>query len=294
MHKQQDNPFAILMYHRVAARTAGLAEPTWNVPPDRFRRQLEGLVARGYRPWPLQRALAYRRDGEPIPRRTFVVTFDDGYESVYHNAWPILKELAIPATIFLVTSYLDTGRPFAFDDWAAAGSAGAAAATWMPLSTAHCAEMARGGLVELGSHTHTHADFRGRPDEFRRDLARSLDVLADSFGVKRAAFAFPYGRFDDELIAASRAAGVLCALTAEQQLVGTHADPFTAGRIYVDGADSAARLAWKLNGWYTALRRLGRWLRRHRPTGPSPFGQRAESWQPTEQCPAAATRAITP
>ena len=109
--------------------------------------------------------------GEPIPRRTFVVTFDDGYESVYETAWPILKELSIPATVFIVTSYLDSGRPFVFDDWAAAGSAAAPAAAWRPLSTAQCNEMARDGLIELGSHTHTHADFRGRPEEFRRDLA---------------------------------------------------------------------------------------------------------------------------
>jgi peptidoglycan/xylan/chitin deacetylase (PgdA/CDA1 family) len=293
MHRQQDNPFAILMYHRVAAQTAGVAEPTWNVPPDRFRRQLEGLISRGYRPWSLRQALAHRRTGEPIPARTFVVTFDDGYESVYQNAWPILKELSVPATMFLVTAYLDTDRPFSFDDWTMAGSACVPAAAWKPLTTAQCVEMARQGLVELGSHTHTHADFRGRPEEFRRDLARSLEVLRNSFGVERPTFAFPFGQFDNDLIAVSRASGVLCALTAEQELVAPHSDSFTAGRIYVDGGDTAARLAWKLNGWYTTLRAIGRWLRRRRPTGPAPFGQRNGHWQLAEQCPAAATRAIT-
>ena len=53
-----------------------------------------------------------------------------------------------------------------------------------------------------------------------------------------------------------------------------NSDPFTAGRIYVDGHDTAGRLAWKLNGWYTALRGIGRWLRRRRPTGPAPIKQR--------------------
>jgi peptidoglycan/xylan/chitin deacetylase (PgdA/CDA1 family) len=294
MQREEDNPFAILMYHRVTARTAGVAEPTWNVTPDRFRQQLEGLISRGYRAWPLRQALARRLAGEPIPRRTFVVTFDDGYESVYENAWPILTALSIPATVFLVTSYLDAGRPFAFDDWVAAGSAAVPAAAWRPLSTAQCSEMARDGLIELGSHTHTHADSRGRPEEFRRDLARSLEVLADSFGVKLATFAFPFGRFDDDLVAVSRAAGVLCALSAEQKLVAPNSDPFTAGRIYVDGHDTASRLAWKLNGWYTALRGIRRWLRRRRPTGPAAIGQRNGHWEPAERRPTTATRPISP
>ena len=185
----------------------------------------------------------------------FVVTFDDGYENVYHNAWPILKELSVPATVFLVTSYLDADRPFASDDWAAAGSAGVPATAWRPLSTAQCAEMIEHGLVEIGSHTHTHADFRGRPEAFRRDLARSLDVLREPLGVAQAPFAFPFGHAEPELIAAAREAGVTCALTAEPEPVAPQADPFTWGRFTVAGSDTAATLALKLSGWYTSLAR---------------------------------------
>ena len=167
------------------------SRPTWNVTPERFRRQLAGLLSRGYRPWPLRRALACRAAGEPIPPRTFVVTFDDGYDNVYRNAWPILKELSVPATVFMVTSYLDADRPFTFDDWVAAGSADVPATAWKPLSTAHCAEMIEHGLVEIGSHTHTHGDFCGRPEAFRHDLARSLDVLRDAFGVRARVLCVP-------------------------------------------------------------------------------------------------------
>ena len=59
-----------------------------------------------------------------IPSNVFAVTFDDGYENNYLNALPILRELNVPATIFVATKYLDTDRPFPFDDWSAAGKSG--------------------------------------------------------------------------------------------------------------------------------------------------------------------------
>ncbi len=145
--------------------------PTWNVTPARFRAQIQGLLARGYRPWPLRKVLAYHDAGQSIPPQTFVVTFDDGYENVYQQAFPVLREHDVPATVFLATAYLDSHGPFPFDDWPCAGAPGVPAETWRPLTTAQCEEMLASGLVELGSHTHVHADFRNRPEDFRRDLA---------------------------------------------------------------------------------------------------------------------------
>src|SRR5262249_14325564 len=102
----------ILMYHRVAPLPdgKGVRAPTWNVTPSRLREQLSGLLDRGYRPWPLRQALAHSRQGLPLPSTAFVVTFDDGYESVYRHAWPILRALRIPATVFLATAYLDSAE----------------------------------------------------------------------------------------------------------------------------------------------------------------------------------------
>lgn len=273
MHKRQDNPFGILMYHRVTPRIAGVSPPTWNVEPRQFRRQLEGLLTRGYRAWPLRRALACRRAGEPIPPRVFVVSFDDGYDNVYLNAWPILKELAVPATVFLVTSYLGDDQPFTCDDWAAAGSKHVPAESWRPLSTAHCAEMLEHGLMEVGSHTHTHGFFPGRGEDFRKDLAQSLHVLCERLGVNRASFAFPFGCHDAELVQAVREANVLCALTARQDLVSPQADPFLWGRLAVAEGDTATMLAWKLRGWYMKFRNVWRWFRRSHLSGRALLGQ---------------------
>jgi len=295
MPKRQDNSFGILMYHRVAPWTDGVPEPTWNVTPERFRRQLAGLLSRGYRPWPLRRALAYRQAGKPFPARMFVVTFDDGYDNIYHHAWPILKELSIPATVFVVTDYLDADRPFACDDWAAAGSATVPANAWQPLSTAHCAEMIEHGLVEIGSHTHTHGLFCGRSEVFHTDLARSLEVLHNSLGVERASFAFPFGCYDHELAAAAHRTGVICALTTDQEPVRPNADPFAWGRFMAAQGDTAATLALKLGGWYTILRRAWQWLQRPQRASQGLFSRREDSTPPiTTEASAHGSEAVTP
>lgn len=262
MHVASDKAFVILMYHRITPRTEGLAAPTWNVPPERFHRQLSGLLSRGYRAWPLSRALACRESGEPIPSRTFVVTFDDGYENLYYHAWPILKSLRVPATVFVATGYLDADRPFPFDDWEAKACATVPVVSWKPLTRQHCAEMLDEGLIEIGSHTHSHADFHGQPEAFRADVERSLEVLREFFGIVRASFAFPFGYFSREMVEVSRAVGLKCALTAEPRLVLPNADPFSWGRFTVTDRDTACSLSLKFNCWYSAMRCVWHWLRR--------------------------------
>ncbi|MEN6452309.1 MAG: glycosyltransferase [Thermoguttaceae bacterium] len=264
MKRSKDHPFGILMYHRVAPGIEGVEPPTWNTTPGSFRRQLGGLLARGWHAWPLARALAHRRVGEPIPRRTFVVTFDDGYDNVHQNAWPILRELSVPATVFVTTSCLDGDRPFTCDDWTAAGSPRVPVSAWRPLTTAHCAEMLDSGLVEIGSHTHTHADLREQPGLLGLELAQSVDLLRDRFGLKEIPFAFPFGHTGPEMKAIARESGVNCALTAEAEPVVPGSDPFAWGRFAVRRYDTAATLAVKLGGWYSTARNAWRLLRHPR------------------------------
>ncbi len=274
--------FGILTYHRVAHPPAGLPAPTWNVAPAQFRAQMQGLLARGYRPWPLREALACHRGKRTVPPKRFVVTFDDGYENVYASAFSVLREYDVPATVFLATAHLDQQGPFPFDDWRCAGAVEVPAETWRPLTTAQCAEMSASGLIELGSHTHSHADFRDRPQAFRRDLALSLEVLRVRFGVRDPAFAFPFShgcrRHDGpELAEAAKEAGMRCALTNDSECVRPGDDPFNWGRFAALGTDSAASLAAKLGGWYGLARKAWHWARRRADRGRRPNGQVAAS-----------------
>ena len=256
---RHEDSLGILMYHRITPRITGVPAPTYNVTPQRFHAQLSGLLARGYQAWPLRKVIECNQSGDSLPAKTFVVTFDDGYENNYQDAWPILKALKIPATIFVATAYLDSDEPFPCDDWTAAGSSRVPESSWRPLTTAQCAEMAADGLIDFGTHSHTHGDFRYHPEVLYEELRTSVDFLRFHFGIKDATFAFPYGTkrfgFSGPVLAgAAKQAGVLCSLTTEEDLVRSRSDPFDWGRFTVGESDNGATLATKLDGWYSLLR----------------------------------------
>jgi len=252
------NDFGILTYHRIADRTPGIPAPTWNTTPEAMRSQLAGLIERGFKPWSLSAVLEARRESRPLPPGVFVVTFDDGYANNLLNALPVLESLNVPATVFLATSFLDSRSPFPFDDWRAAGSQLAPPNSWRPLTTRECGRLLESGLIELGSHTHTHRKLLNQPAEFLQDLAESVSLLQGQFGVLKPTLAFPHGITSPALVAVSREAGVVCALSTQPDLISLSSDPLCWGRFSVESHDTAATLAGKLSGWYTTLTRLMR------------------------------------
>jgi peptidoglycan/xylan/chitin deacetylase (PgdA/CDA1 family) len=261
----QRTGFGILMYHRVIDPVPGHPRPTWNVPPAQFEEQLSGLLKRGFDPWPLSRVLEHHEKGWRIPRRVFVVTFDDGYQNNFTQALPILQKLRVPATVFLATRYLDSPDPFPNDDWFAAGQDGVPPEAWRPMTTDEALALQKSGLVELGAHTHSHDDYRGRPDYLLEDLQRCCAVLKEKFGIERPTFAFPYGtRWNgfagDDLMAAARKSPVRCALTTDAELIVTGKDPFGWGRLAAEDIDTSATLAAKLGGWLIVASKVKRLL----------------------------------
>ncbi len=257
----------LITYHRIAPEPEVVPKPLHNVPPHRFREQLTGLLKRGFQFWQLTKALEHHASGQPFPDRTVVVTFDDGYESVFENAWPVLRDLNIPATIFLNTAYVDSESAFPFDDWGVALEGRVAPQSYRPLTTDQCREMMASGLVELGAHTHSHEDFRGRPEAFRDDLKLNVHILRDRFGIENPTFAFPYGTIHagftrEDLVAAAEEVGVTCGLTTDSVLVDPGTSVYQWGRFNVFSWDSSATLAAKLAGWYSWAPRLRQWLAR--------------------------------
>jgi peptidoglycan/xylan/chitin deacetylase (PgdA/CDA1 family) len=247
--------FGILLYHRVVPFERSADPPSDSVTPGRFRRQLEGLLQRAYRFAPLSDVVADAARGQAPPRRTVVVTFDDGYDNVREYALPVLRDLDIPASVFVTTAYIGSNEPFPFDPWADRNRGSAPPATWRPLDWEGCTVLAASGLVEVGSHTHTHRDLRADPDAFEQDVRTSLEVLGSRLGAGPRPFAFPYGNVSSgfagtELVAAARRAGVTCGLTTEIELVDPTRDPFSWGRVEAVESDSPATCAAKLAGWY--------------------------------------------
>jgi peptidoglycan/xylan/chitin deacetylase (PgdA/CDA1 family) len=162
---------------------------------------------------------------------------------------------------------LDRAEPFSFDEWGLDYMNQAPAESYRPLTWDQCREMADAGLIEFGAHTHTHQDFRGRPDEFYADLQTSVEIVRERMGIDSVPFAFPFGssrrgHAGPELVAAAKCSGVSCGLTTDPLLVDLQSDPFTWGRFNAFAWDTASTLAAKLDGWYSWAPQL-----KHRTTG---------------------------
>lgn len=190
----------ILGYHGIA--TAGLLDDLslLLVPPARFRRQLELMLAAGFRFVTLAQ-LVEEGVGEPPPGFA-VVTFDDGMRNNHSVALPILRELGIPATVFVTIDFIAGSSP-----WVGAGGDGAM------LDEDELRALLREGW-ELGAHTMTHADLSELDyDHCRREIGQSRESLERSFGVTIKTLAYPFGRYGPAALAAARDSGLQAAVT---------------------------------------------------------------------------------
>jgi hypothetical protein len=170
---------AVLLLHRV---TDAIPEDGLTVSTAYFRR-LCRLLRRSFRVVPLAEIFRLAQSGEPAPRRTVAVTFDDCY---YDNlpASRVLAEHGLPACFFIPTAYVGTDHVFPWDR----GLPRMPNLTWEDVR----AIAALGH--EIGSHTVTHADMAAAHEEqARHELAESRRTLQERLGRPVRWFAFPFG-----------------------------------------------------------------------------------------------------
>lgn len=79
-----------------------------------FRQQIS-LLARRYNPISFSDVIGAIETGKALPPRPVIVTFDDGYDDNYRIAFPILRELGVPATFFVSTGHIESGLPYSYD-----------------------------------------------------------------------------------------------------------------------------------------------------------------------------------
>ena len=104
---------AIIAYHHIGSE-GDYPWSTRSVTTPEFVRQMRYLK-NNFQIISLDELSASLRNFKDLPSKTAVVTFDDGYKDFYLNAYPVLKEYGIPATVFLVTGHIGTGKLFWFD-----------------------------------------------------------------------------------------------------------------------------------------------------------------------------------
>lgn len=177
-----------------------------------FARQLAAMAAAGFRSVPLGRPALV--DGKPS--HEFVITFDDGYESVFRYGLPILRSGGMRSIQFLVSD-----RIGGWNDWDIAE--GERPSRLMDMVQVR--EWLAAGQ-EIGSHTLSHPRLsllpRGRQ---REEIAGSKRRLEDMFGLEIAHFCYPYGDLDDAVVELVAEAGYATACTHLEGGVNTAATP---------------------------------------------------------------------
>ena len=187
----------IIGYHRVS-----WARDTLAVTPAAFRAQMETLIEARVEPVALNEALG--RLNERPTGRYACVTFDDGYRDFLDHAMPVLRELRIPATIFVSSAPIS----------------GTAHLYWYkrqpPLLTwDEVREIARDELFEVGSHTRTHPALPQVPDEAAwQEIAGSKLDIEEKIGERVASFAYPAGLYGERELKMVRDAGYETGLTS--------------------------------------------------------------------------------
>jgi peptidoglycan/xylan/chitin deacetylase (PgdA/CDA1 family) len=265
------NAGLILCYHNVVWRDADVAgHPAMHIPLARFERQVRWLLD-NYDVLSLSTFVDRLGAGAPL-NETAVITFDDGYAGVFDYAVPLLDELDVPATVFVIASA--PGRSHGFwwdcpetvshergnrDRWVTTLRGDDAAiladvnvtkgfdvppALW-PAEWPDIRGAAR-GQIEIGVHSTTHRTLTMLDErELADEIVTSRQVVQQAIGTTPTFFSYPYGHWNQRVRAAVQAAGYSGSLTLASGLNDATADPWALRRINVPGVISdAAFEAW--------------------------------------------------
>lgn len=243
--------FCSLLYHHVGPLRAG-TPPTLTVSPAQLERDVRWLRARGYRfvvPSEVER--------DPPASRAVMLTFDDGYADLADHAFPILERLGARASVFVVTERL--GGRADWDDAIGLGAHRLLAADQLQRWS---------GTIEFGAHGRTHADLTTlSPDALEHEVRGSRDDLEQIIGAPVRSFAYPYGAWNEAVVACVRRHFAV-ALSTDEGINRAATPRHLIRRSMVYARDSVLdRYGRTLLGYSPiehARRRLGRLARRYR------------------------------
>lgn len=237
--------------------------------PERFHDHLSALRRKGFSFLDFDTFARECAAGRSAARRTALVTTDDGYVDNWHWAYPVLRDLGIPAVFFVITGFVGDGpvREAPVDEAAIRALADenddARFMRWSELSA-----LEDGGLVSIQSHTHRHARREGPEDlatltALREDLATSREAIARRLGRPPRALAWPWGRSTSATRAIADSIGLRLQFSVTPGRIGAWSSRRCLSRVCVDERSpewlvyQATRMAAPLLGDAYSIARIG-------------------------------------
>ncbi|GAB1261800.1 polysaccharide deacetylase family protein [Aurantivibrio plasticivorans] len=180
----------VLQYHHISDETPA----STSTSPDLFAEHLAAIKRLNYQVVKLESLASLLREGKALPDKTVAITFDDGYSSVYDNAYPLLKQYGFPFTVFVNTAPIERGSSL-FVSWAQLN------------------EMANDGAT-IANHSHSHSHFLRKNNEetdaewrtrIGDDIKITEALITKHTGQQHGLLAYPYGEYNlavQEIVAA--------------------------------------------------------------------------------------------
>lgn len=218
----------ILMYHEISPNPHALFRK-YTVAPETFASQMDWLVRLGYAAVSLDALIASRQPDGSLPRRSVVITFDDGFRDCVRYAAPVLLARGFTATFFLVAGLVGL-----HSRWLAPKlGAELPLASWADVE----------GLLEAGftcgAHGLTHQALATlTPEECRRELVESKLRLESELGARVDHLAYPYGSYTAAVRQLAEEAGYRSACSVRCGLSGADDDVLALRRVPVSGEES--------------------------------------------------------
>jgi biofilm PGA synthesis lipoprotein PgaB len=231
--RHEAGEFHVLCYHDVRDDVRGyLDADQFAVSTETLVSHLDWLRTSGYRFVTLDRVIAAQSGGKSLPEKSVLLTFDDGYASVYTRVFPILRLYEAPAVVAVVTGWLETaaGGTITYGD-GAEGTPRGRFITWE-----QAREMRDSGLIEFASHSHDlHRSVPCNPlggfapamvtrrffpesgryetiaaweDRLKADMKTGADILETRIGMRPRSIVWPYGETNRLATEAAREAGL--------------------------------------------------------------------------------------
>ena len=221
---QSNKKVRVLMYHSISEHVGKEKHNKWRVKPKDFEKQMNWFYKNNWKSFTISELVKL----DEIPKKSFVVTFDDGFEDNFLNAFPILKKYNFKATIYLVpnqkTNHWEEKNTSVLSNL---------------LNNEQILQMQNSGLIEFGSHTLSHVNLSTINDEqLLNELKKSKEEVEKITNQECEAFAYPYGKFDDNIVNSVKKVGYKKATVVKRGLFKKDDDVFTIKRVGILGTES--------------------------------------------------------
>jgi peptidoglycan/xylan/chitin deacetylase (PgdA/CDA1 family) len=240
------------MYHSISDSRQETTHPYYRTVTslEVFACHMNYLHDEGYSVVNLREAVSYMESSGRSSTRPVVITFDDGYQDFYTNAFPIINRHNFGATVYLPTAYIGTtAREFK----------GTECLTWDQVR-----ELRKAG-IEFGSHTVTHPQLKSvTAENVKYEVRSSKDTIEQELGCPVTSFAYPYAFPETDPVFTRTLRGMLEEAGYENgvsTIIGTAdrtSERFFLERLPINSFDDPRLFQAKLNGAYDWLHTVQR------------------------------------